>query len=485
VGTLSPKALLARLLQEPRESAWLEFKQNNADPDEIGKCISACANAAILVERDRAFIVWGIENKTKKRLGTTVRLQELKRGGENLQNWLSRLIEPALMLELYDFEDSGLAFSILVIEPTYDRPVRFSGTEYIRIGENIKKLNEFPEHERSLWFATGRRKFESAVALPHQSAAQVLELLNSGTYYRLGQKPQPQSNEEVIRQFCASGFVREDLEGGYDITNLGAITFANDITRFPSIASKSVRVIHYAGANKQKALVEQEGKRGYAVGFEGLVAFIVERLPTEEKYVKAVRQQVATYSHIAIREIIANALIHQDFMISGTGPLVEIYNDRIEVVNPGNSLIHLDRIIDERRSRNEKLAAAMRELGLCEERGGGIDKAILQIEEMCLPAPEFYLSGTSMRVVIFGPKQFNQLSRGDKVWSCYCHSVVRFLQRDYMSNTSLRARFSLKDEDYQAVSTVIAAAKKEGRIQPAEAQQGNRNARYVPYWAGT
>jgi ATP-dependent DNA helicase RecG len=483
MSTANPKALLARLLEEPTECGWLEFKHNNSDPDEIGRCVSACANAAVLAERDRAFIVWGIENSSKARLGTSVRLQALRKGGESFVNWINRVVEPRLMMEFLDFEDHGKAFAILVLEPTYDRPVRFAGTEYIRIGENIRKLSEFVEHERALWLATGRRKFENAVALSHQTAAQTLELLHAPTYYRLTGKTNPRSLDETLRQFVATAFIRPDMEGGYDITNLGAILLANDITRFPSIATKSVRVIQYAGHTKQESLAEREGQKGYAVGFEGLIKFILDRLPTQEKYVKGVRRREPAYSHTATREIIANALIHQDFTISGTGPVVEIYEDRIEVINPGNSLISLDRIIDERRSRNEKLAAAMRDLGICEERGGGIDKAILEIEEMSLPAPEFHHSENSMRVVLFGPKSFTQLSKGEKVWSCYCHCVVRWLRRDYMSNTSLRGRFSLRSDDYQAVSGVISSARKSGRIVEAEAGQGRRNARYIPYWA--
>jgi predicted HTH transcriptional regulator len=483
MGTADPKALLARLLKQSSECGWLEFKQNNADPDEIGRCVSALANAAVLAERDRAFIVWGIEDDSLRRVGTTVRLQSLKKGGENFVNWISRLIEPHLMMEFLDFTEDEMDFAILVIEPTYHRPVSFAGTEYIRIGENIRKLREFADHERALWFATGRRTFENAVALPHQGSARIFELLNSETYYRLSERPVPRNRNQILRQFEASGFIKSDMEGAYDITNLGAILLANDITCFSSIATKSVRVIEYSGRTKQKSTAEQEGRKGYAVGFEGLIKYILDRLPTEEKYIKALRKDVPTYSHIAIREIIANALIHQDFTITGSGPMIEIYEDRIEVANPGNSLIDLDRIIDERRSRNEKLASAMRDLGICEERGGGIDKAILEIEEMSLPAPEFHHSESTMRVVLFGPKKFSQLSKSDKVWSCYCHAVVRFLRRDYMSNTSLRERFSLGDDDYQTVSAVIAAARKAERIIEAEPGQGRRNARYIPYWA--
>jgi ATP-dependent DNA helicase RecG len=107
------------------------------------------------------------------------------------------------------------------------------------------------------------------------------------------------------------------------------------------------------------------------------------------------------YPEIAIREITANALIHQDFTVTGSGPLIEMYLDRIEVTNPGNSLIPPDRLLDERRSRNEKLASLMRDLNICEERGSGLDKAMIEIEELHLPAPEFVSSSNSMRVVLF------------------------------------------------------------------------------------
>jgi hypothetical protein len=55
--TNNPSALLRRLLEEPAETPWLEFKENNSDPHLIAKTISACANAAMLAERDRAFII--------------------------------------------------------------------------------------------------------------------------------------------------------------------------------------------------------------------------------------------------------------------------------------------------------------------------------------------------------------------------------------------------------------------------------------------
>jgi ATP-dependent DNA helicase RecG len=387
------------------------------------------------------------------------------------------------MMELLDFEEDGKPFSILSFEPSYTKPVKFYGVEYIRIGENVRALKDHEEHERSLWLATGRRKFESAVALPHQSAEEVLAQLNTTTFYERSGQTAPTNPVEVLRRFEKLGAIREDMEGGYEITNLGALLFANDITQFPSIASKSVRVIRYSGVDKRNSDEEIEGKKGYAVGFPGMLKYISERLPKEEQYEKGVRKVVNKYSFTALREIIANALIHQDFTITGAGPVVEIYQDRVEVTNPGNSLVELHRIIDERRSRNEKLAQAMRDMGLCEERGGGIDKAILEIEEMYLPAPQFLPSVNSMRVLLPGPRKFNQLSKVDKIWSCYCHCVVRWIRQDFMSNTTLRERFSLTNDEYQSASDVIANAKKAKLIKPADPGQGNKFAKYIPYWA--
>lgn len=477
-----PSLLLKRLLQEGGERPWLEFKENNVDPDVIGRTASACANAAMLAEKHRAYIVWGIENKTKKRLGTTIKLTDLKKGGENFQNWLCRMIEPRLEIEFLDFEADGKQFSILAIEPSYDRPVRFSGAEYIRIGENVKPLKEYPNHERSLWFATGRRTFESAVALSHQTKEEVFSLLQCDQFYLLSREQRPGNDEEIIRRFIQTGFLKDDMEGGFDILNLGALLFANDFSSFPSLSSKSVRVIRYKGRDKRNTEDEQEGKRGYAVGFSGMLKYIVGKLPKQEVYENGIRRSANSFPELAIREIVANALIHQDLTVSGAGPTVEIYDDRVEVTNPGASLIERDRIIDERRSRNEKLASSMRELGLCEERGSGIDKAIIEIEQQKLPAPDFIPSPHSMRVVILGPKNFSKMSKQERVWSCFCHCVVRWLQHDFMSNNSLRERFSLKDEEYQLASAVIADARKAKRIIAADPDQGKRNAKYVPYW---
>jgi predicted HTH transcriptional regulator len=363
----------------------------------IGQWVSACSNAAILADKPRGYLVFGIENLTRKKVGTSVRLSDVKKGGENLENYLSRMVEPRLMLELIDFEYKDKAFSIIVTEPTYDRPVRFAGVEYIRIGENTKRLGEHPAHERAVWFATNRRKFEDATALSHQSPDRIRDLLRIDTYYKLTGRELPKDLDEQIREFCARGFLVDDMEGGFDITNLGAILFAYKLGDFPSIAAKSVRVIRYTGKDKTKSDGEDEGVRGYAIGFGAMIKYITARLPSEESYEDGIRRQSTIIPEVAIREIIANALIHQDFTIVGSGPIIDVYSDRVEVTNPGSSTVDV------------RFAATMRSLGICEERGGGIDKALIEIEKKNLPPPLFLSSSNSMRVVLFGRRPFSDL----------------------------------------------------------------------------
>jgi predicted HTH transcriptional regulator len=141
-------------------------------------------------------------------------------------------------------------------------------------------------------------------------------------------------------------------------------------------------------------------------------------------------------------------------------------------------------ILNDRKSRNERLASAMRELNLCEERGSGLDRTFKAAEDMLLPAPDFVMSANTVRVIAFTEKPFKTMSRAEKLRSLYFHCALRYEVQDYMSNASLRTRFGLAPGEYQAVTDLISVAKKENRIKPADTGSGRKGAKYVPYWAG-
>lgn len=150
---------------------------------------------------------------------------------------------------------------------------------------------------------------------------------------------------------------------GYYITNLGGISAARELEEFSELRRKSIRVIRYRGTNKVNTTDELVGHKGYAVGFEGLIGYLKRLLPHSEVIQQSLREQVSLYPEIALRELIANALIHQDFGVTGAGPTIEIYDDRITFTNPGTLLPgkRLDRLIGTTpESRNEMLASKFR-----------------------------------------------------------------------------------------------------------------------------
>lgn len=486
----NPCAALDRLLLEGREKPWLEFKHNHVDPKTIGEYISALSNSALLEGLERAFLVYGIEDATLNKVGTIFSPQTTKIGNESLENWLLRKLDPAVKFEFTSFDCDDKSFVIVDIEPSYFKPVRFDNQAYIRIGEHKKPLSAHPEHERSVWLATGKRKYETAIAHANASYDTALTLLDWQKYYDLCGQPRPESHDEIIRRFVDLKYLSDEYDNTVAISNLGALLFAKDITQFPSVARKTVRVKRYIGRDARNAGPEVEGRRGYAIGFEGLIAYITERTSQREVIVGGQRRSISIIPDIAIREVVANALIHQDLMADGSGPIIELYENRVEVSNPGPPLGEIDRIIDDPpRSRNEILAKSMRNFGFCEEAGKGIDKAIIAIEAVAsddgiyLPAPSFRATQNGFVVTLFDPKPFKELTREEKLRTCYQHCVLSYLRNDYMGNRSLRSRFSLGDDDYQAVSSIITDAVRSNIIVPADDMQGKRNARYIPAWA--
>lgn len=159
----------------------------------------------------------------------------------------------------------------------------------------------------------------------------------------------------ILNYLQEEEFIKKNENGKWDITNLGAILFAKNLNDFKNIKRKSIRVIQYDGKNKLKTIREEVGDKGYAIIFEGIIKYINTIIPKNEIIGETLRKEVSMYLELAIRKAVANSLVHQDFNISGTGPMVEIYTDRIEITNTGKPVVKIDRFIDNPpKSRNEQ-----------------------------------------------------------------------------------------------------------------------------------
>lgn len=98
----------------------------------------------------------------------------------------------------------------------------------------------------------------------------------------------------------------------------------------------------YSGESKLNTQSDQTGEKGYAVGFQGLVQYVMSKLPQNEMIKDALRKEMKLVPEVVIRELLANALIHQDFNIEGVSPVVEIYADRVEISNPGFPIVPVE-----------------------------------------------------------------------------------------------------------------------------------------------
>jgi ATP-dependent DNA helicase RecG len=356
----------------------------------------------------------------------------------------------------------------------------FEGAYLMRAGEELVSMSE--DRLRAI-FAEGQPDWLSQAAMKDCDDNKVVQLLDTQSYFDLLHLPYPINQSGVLERFESEKLIQRGGTG-WTITNLGGMLFAKKLESFDRLARKAPRVIVYEGTNKLKTKLDKPGAKGYAVGFQGLVEFINGLVPSNEVIEQALRREVKMFPEIAVRELVANALIHQDFTESGTSVMVEIYDDRMEISNPGKPFISPDRFIDEYQSRNERLADLMRRLGICEEKGSGVDKVIQAAEAFQLPAPDFRVGEKRTSVVLFGHQKVDDMDRNDRVRACYQHCCLRYVMNEKMTNQSLRERFKLPESKVATVSQTIAATVDAGKIKIADpTQTSTRYRNYVPFWA--
>jgi ATP-dependent DNA helicase RecG len=362
-------------------------------------------------------------------------------------------------------------------------PTKFNNIGYIRIGHATPKLVDHPEREAALLAKLVSFVWEQGVALPFVVTKDVLELLDFNSYFELTGQPPPQCEDDIVSMLAHDKLISRDVGSRWNILNLGAILFAKDITTFDVVSRKAVRVVQYEGLTRSGDTKEREGKKGYAAGFNGLAKFVNGRLPHKQIIGRALRELKPVYPEIAARELLANALVHQDMAIRGAGPLIEIFPDRIEITNPGKPLVETNRFIDfPPRSRNESLAALMRRIGVCEEQGSGIDKVVIAVEQAHLPPPDFRADGDNTKVCLFGPKSFGEMSQEERVRGCYHHAVIRYIEGQGMTNGSLRVRYGVAERNASQISRVIKQATEAGLIRASD-MWSSRSGHYLPFWA--
>jgi len=396
-------------------------------------------------------------------------------------------VEPPLALDHAVVDFKGIAVLLVHVPEQGVKPVHRRGKSieetWVRSGGTTRKASR--QEVGALMMNSAAPRWEKLRASSLLNLDEVQAKLDIVTIAMLLERPLPSESAELNQWLLDEGLAVADGRGFY-ITNFGAIAAARKLDDFGALGRKRIRVIRYRGTNKVDTIDEAPGNKGYAVGFEGLIGYLKRALPHSEVIQQSLRTEVSVYPEIALRELIANALIHQDFTVTGAGPMVEIYDDRIEVTNPGTLLPgkRLDRLIGTTpQSRNEQLASSFRLYRICEERGTGFQKVVRAIELFGLPPLVFTLQENSFRVTLYAPRKFSEMSQTERIEACYQHAMLQYLSSSTLTNTTLRGRFKLNEKQRNQITNLISDAVAAGRIKRKDSGSGKKFAEYLPYWA--
>lgn len=478
------KTLVLELIASPNENEWVEFKMNNSGEDMIGEYISALSNSAALLGKDKGYIIWGIDDKSHEIRGTNFNHCALKVGAQELELWLTTLLRPSINIKFDSISFDDKKVVLLSIDKAKQQPTQFKGQEYIRVGSNKKKLKDYPEKERKLWKAFDNIPDELRIVKENNKVDDILRLFDYEGYYKKLNLSTPENPKKIIDDFIHEKFIKRNDAGLYDVTNLGAISISNDITVYDSLIHKIVRVIWYKDNTKLETIREKRFIKGYALVYEELIEYIMTIIPQKEIIENAIRTAVYAYPEIAVREIVANILVHQAIEQTGTSPMIEVFKNRIEFSNAGAPLVAIERIIDTvPLSRNENLAGFMHKCGICEERGSGYDKVLFATSNNRMIAPKIEnQSNQFTKVTLYSVVPFEVISKEDRIRTCYMHACLKYVQGEAINNNAIRELFGIEDKNKYTASRIIKDTLEKKLIKAVDENTAPRYMKYIPFW---
>lgn len=488
MGEADSMELIYSLVGYPDETEWIEFKNSNDDPGRIGKDISALANAAAFHRRSYAYKLWGVEDGTHTLVGTSFNPYAKKaKGNQDLLIWLRTMLSSNANYEFEIIEHDGLQFVVLRICAAVGQPVAFDKGVYIREGSSTTSLKAGSAKERELWRRLQNSDFERQPAEEDVSLTELEDRLDVQAYFDLLDTRRPQELASAIRALEEQDIVRCQDNGRYTVTNLGALLIGKRLSSFTGLRKRALRVIAYAGKGSFDILDDKTFDMGYALALPKAERHVMSLIPAEEYVDGAFRRIRYAFPQRAVRELMSNTVIHQDLSDATSGPLVSLYENRMEFLNPGASLIPTDRVLNAQpKTRNGDLAGLLRLMDLCEEGGTGWDYAVASCEAAHMAAPKMESSeelGT--KVTLFAGNAYERMKKAERRDAVYWHACLMYAQGESMGNQSLRERFGLDDskKNMVAVSRLIKECCNEGIIKGEDEEAGAKYRRYIPFWA--
>ena len=267
------------------------------------------------------------------------------------------------------------------------KPYSCSRGFYLRSGPNSQKLerNSIIEFFQS----EGRIRFDEIV----RDDLPINERFNESAYKRyikLAKISEVLDKEAILKNLNCAGLIGKKLY----FTNAGALFFrTNDedvIFRHAGIVCAL-----YKGTDKAYVLDAKELEGDIVSNVDDAILFLKKHLRLSFKIETLKRENVLELPEDALREAVVNAVCHRDYFEKGVRVMIEIYDDRVDIVSPGGVCkgITAENFGTVSIARNSVLASMLYRIGYIEQMGTGIMRMKNAAKEAEVSEPEFELSG--------------------------------------------------------------------------------------------
>lgn len=393
-------SLLRELISLPNETEWVEFKSNYGKPQEIGEYLSALSNSACLHNKEKGYLVFGIENETHKVVGTRFKPAQKKIGNEELENWLAIQLEPRIDFVIYEFQHNGRQIVLVEIDATANIPVKFKGTAYIRVGSYKKKLMDHTEKERKIWQKRDQSDWSAQIC--EDAAIDDLDkkaVLKAREQYK---QKYPKLADEVDEWDDLRFLNKARVTRQGKITRTAIILLGKDESEHflsPSVARITWLLKDEQNLDKDYAHFGPPFFSNVEKLFSKVRNLNYRYLPDNQLFPIELTQ----YEPWVIREALHNCIAHQDYTLRGRITVVE-KPDELILTNLGsfipgdiNTVISLD--APPEFYRNPFLASAMVNLNMIDTIGSGIKRMFQMQRKRNFPLPDYDLTNPA-RVVV-------------------------------------------------------------------------------------
>lgn len=309
--------IVKELIGYAAEEEWFEFKDSWYDPTEIGAYISSLSNAAALYEKENGYLIWGVNNETHALTDTSFN-HHVDVKGEPLEHFLARQLSPDIIFSFKELILNGKRVEVLIAPAARRIRTSFNGVRYVRIGSSKVNLSRFPKRE-----------------------AELLRILNEG-------HPTLENTPAFVQNLTFNILFESYSKAGIPLNketfeaNLELRTPEGEYNLLAQLLSDNshmaIRIVQYAGKDKTSPLyaVRNMGDDSILSSFYKLMTYgdVLNVMQSDERDRFAERSEVPLIDSVSYREAAVNALIHNDWT-DGNGPLMLVFNNRIEIVSNG------------------------------------------------------------------------------------------------------------------------------------------------------